>query len=291
MRPQIKIILRKKVSNLFSGDFTSNQKRTRGPEPMEIKEFDPTIDDPRDIDFKLSAKEGVYLVRLKRAERAGRIIFVVDRSKSGKFGSCEAKLELQALLVDVLTYAGAHAGCQTAFISFTNKLEEVYWPPQFGIEKACEKAEEIFKRSPKGALTDLNVGLQFINQNPVSCSLVILISDFFSPFDYKKSLITVALKHDLVPVIIRDRKEEELPKLRGFIDTKEIETGQRKHLNLAKVRAQDTRHLELFKRLNLDWLTFHTDEISDDIGKSLERLAQKLKKFFEARKGRRKRWV
>ncbi len=290
MRPQIKITLRKLVSNLFSGDFTSNQKWTRGPEPMEIKGFDPTVDDPRDIDFKLSAKEGEYLVRLKRAERAGRIIFLIDRSKSGEFGSCEAKQELQALLINALTYAGAHAGCQTAFISFTNRLEEVYWPPQFGIEKACEKAEEIFKRSPKGELTDLNVGLQFINQNPVSCSLVVLISDFLNPFDYKESLITVALKHDLVPVIIRDKKEEELPKLRGFINVEDMESGQRRYLDLAKVCQQDAKHFELFKRLNLNWLTCYTDEISDDTDESLEQLAQKLRRFFEQRKRRRRRW-
>jgi len=284
MRPEIKITFRKRVSNLFSGDFTSNQKWTRGPEPMEIKEFDPTVDDPRDIDFKLSAKEGEYLVRLKRAERAGRIIFLIDRSKSGEFGSCEAKQELQALLVDVLAYAGAHAGCQTAFISFTDQLEGIYWPPQFGIERAYIRAEEIFKRKVKGTLTDLNVGLRFLSYNPVSCSLVFLVSDFLPPFDYAKSLSMVGLKHDLVPVIIRDRMEEQLPKARGFVTLKDIETGQIRHLNLSRVSGEEKPYFDLFKKLNLDWLECWTDESGN-----IQKLEQKLRKFFEARKTRRKR--
>lgn len=283
MRPEVKIYLRRLVSNLFSGDYLSNQRAARGPEPMVLREFRPG-DDTKAIDLKVSAKKGKLFVRLKRAERAGRLIFLIDRSKSGEFGTCEAKLELQALLVDVLAYAGAHEGCQTAFISFTDQLESIYWPPQFGIEKACEKAKEIFTRIPKGTLTDLNVGLRFLTFNPVSCSLVFLVSDFLSPLNYTKALSIVALKHDLVPLIIKDRMEEELPKLRGFVSLEDIETGQDKYLNLRKESPKGDQYLGLFRKLNLDWLECYTQETSEE-------LEHKLREFFEARRRRRKRWV
>lgn len=285
MRRKIKVTLRRLVSNLFSGDHASNRKGIRGPEMIEVRKYYPG-DDPRGVDFKISAKKPTkeLFLRLKRQERAGRLIFLIDRSKSGEFGSTQSKEELQALLVDALAFAGAHEGCQIAFISFTDKLEDLHWPPQFGIDRACERAETLFKRKPKGRLTDLNIGLNFLNYHPVSCSLVFLVSDFLTPFNYAQSLKLVAFKHDFVPLIIRDRMEENLPKLRGFVSLEDLETGQMKHLNLSKISQAQDEYFHLFKNLNLDWLEFFTDETPEE-------LAQKLRKFFEQRKRRRRRWV
>ncbi len=284
---KIKLFLRSLVTSLFPGDFPSNRKGARGVEPMETREYRPG-DDYKAIDYALSIKMKKRYVRLKREEKTAKLIFLIDRSKSGEFGTSQRKEDLQALLVDAFVYAGAHEGCQTAFVPFTDQveLEALSWPPKFhSIIRACQDAEEVFRRKPKGKLTGLSTGLNWLNRRrEVSRSLVFLVSDFISPLNYFDSLSLVSLRHDLIPLVVRDKKEEELPKFRGFADIEDLETGQTKYLNLSKGTQQSSEYLKLFKKLNLDWVKFFTDE-------TLEELGQKLRIFFEQRKRRRRRWV
>jgi hypothetical protein len=88
-----------------------------------------------------------------------------------------------------------------------------------------------------------------------------LVSDFLSPErSYEHALRIASRRHDLIPVVVSDPLESQLPRV-GLIDLYDPETGELvvfdssgpEARSFAKsVRAQETSRESLFRRLSLD---------------------------------------
>jgi hypothetical protein len=109
-----------------------------------------------------------------------------------------------------------------------------------------------------------------------------VLSDFFAPFDYETSLKSLVRKHDVIPIIISDLREEVIPGARGFVAVKDMETQGVKYLDLSKGIMESSQHLGLFNKLNLDCLTLRTDQ-------NEEQWTKALSDFFDKRTRRRSR--
>lgn len=281
MRSKIRLHIQRMVANLFEGSFSSYLNSTRGIELDELRQYQPG-DEFRSIDWKATTRTGTLHVRLKLVEKRTNIFFLVDRSGSKKFGSSHCtKEEIQSSIISILVQSATETGNLVSFITFTDKIEN-YIPPQAGQKEGIRLAGNMMNDKVKGIRTNINCAFKFLNSMQFTPSLVFVLSDFFAPFDYESSLKSLVKKHDIIPIIISDIREETLPKARGFLAVKDLETKVVKYLDLSQNLFANPQHIKLFNKLNLGYLTLKTDQ-------NEEQWASSLSDFFDKRIRRRSR--
>ncbi len=281
MRSKIRLHLQRMVANLFEGSFSSYMNSTRGIELDELRQYQPG-DEFRAIDWKATARTGALHVRLKLVDKRTNIFFLIDRSDSTKFGSARfTKEKIQSSIITTLVQSATETGNLVSFISFTDKVES-YIPPQAGQKEGIRLAENTVNGKVKGRRTNINCAFEFLNSKRFPPSLVFVLSDFFAPFDYESSLKSLVRKHDVIPMIISDIREESLPKARGFVAVKDLETQGVKYLDLSQDLIANLQHIKLFNKLNLGYLTLKTDM-------NEEQWISALSEYFDRRIRRRSR--
>jgi uncharacterized protein (DUF58 family) len=281
LRNKIRLHIQRLVANLYEGVFSSYLNTTRGIELDELRQYQPG-DEFRSIDWKATTRTGVLHVRLKLVDRRTNIFFLIDRSESKKFGSKNfAKEDIQSSVVSILVQSAAETGNPVSFITFTDRIEK-FIPPQSGQKETIRITENIIHDRARGVLTDVNCAFEFLNNMKSTPSLVFVLSDFLAPFNYENSLKYLANKHDVIPIIISDIREEVFPRARGFVAIKDLETHHVKYLDLSQGLVADLRHINLFSKLNLDYLVLMTDQ-------NEEQWTGALSDFFDRRMRRRSR--
>ncbi len=281
MRSKIRLHLQRMVANLFEGSFSSYMNSTRGIELDELRQYQPG-DEFRAIDWKATTRTGALHVRLKLVDKRTNIFFLIDRSGSTKFGSASfTKEKIQSSIITTLVQSATETGNLVSFISFTDQVES-YLPPQAGQKEGVRLAENIVNGKVKGRRTNIKCAFNFLNSKRFAPSLVFVLSDFFAPFDYENSLKSLVRKHDVIPIIISDIREESFPKARGFVAVKDLETQGVKYLDLSQDLITNLQHIKLFNKLNLGYLTLKTD--MDE-----EQWISALSDFFDKRVRRRSR--
>ncbi len=281
MRSKIRLHIQRLVANLFEGAFSSSLNTTRGIELDELRQYQPG-DEFRSIDWKATTRTGVLHVRLKLVDKRTNIFFLIDKSGSKKFGSTNfAKEDIQSSVVSILVQSAAETGNPVSFITFTDRVEK-FIPPQSGQKETIKIAEGIIRDSARGVLTDVNCAFESLNNMRFLPSLVFVLSDFLAPFNYENSLKYLARKHDVIPIIISDIREKTFPKARGFVAVRDMETHNVKYLDLSQGLVADSQYVNLFNRLNLDYLMLMTDQ-------NEEQWTGALSDFFDRRMRRRSR--
>ncbi|GAX62864.1 hypothetical protein SCALIN_C45_0020 [Candidatus Scalindua japonica] len=281
MRSKIRLHIQRMVANLFEGSFSSYLNSTRGIELDELRQYQPG-DEFRSIDWKATTRTGNLHVRLKLVDKRTNIFFLIDRSGSKKFGSAHfTKEEIQSSIVSILVKSATETGNLVSFITFTDKIEN-YIPPQAGQREGIKLARNMIIDKTESIQTNINCAFRFLNSLQFAPSLVFVLSDFFAPFDYESSLKSLIKKHDVIPIVLSDIREEVLPKARGFVAVKDLETQKVKYLDLSQDLFTKPQHKNLFNKLNLDYLTLKTDQ-------NEEQWTGALSDFFDKRIRRRSR--
>ncbi len=281
MRSRIRLHIQRLVANLFEGTFSSYLKTTRGIELDELRQYQPG-DEFRSIDWKATTRTGILHVRLKLVDRRTCVFFLIDRSGSKKFGSSHyTKEDIQTAIVSILVQSATETGNQASFITFTDRIER-FVPPQSGQKETIKIVDSLKYDKIRGVRTDIKCALDFLHNMQLTPSLVFVLSDFLAPFNYERSLKFLAEKHDVIPIIISDIREEMFPKARGFVAVKDLETNNMMYLDLSKGLKSDLQNIQLFHKLNLDYLTLRTDQ--DE-----EQWTRSLSDFFDKRIRRRSR--
>ncbi|MBI2472253.1 MAG: DUF58 domain-containing protein [Planctomycetes bacterium] len=284
MKRRIRLYLQRLIGNFFDGTFSSYLNAPHGLELDELRQYQPG-DDLRSVDWKATAKTGKLHVRMKLVDKRVTIIFLIDKSKSEKFGSfLNTKEDIQSGVLSILVNAASETGNEIGFITFTDKIEN-YIQPKAGEKEALKNIKNILLETPASSRTDLNNAFKFLNEKIPSTSLVFILSDFLAPYNYEQSLKTLSYLHEVIPIVITDKMETNLPDAPGFLTVQDIETGTIKSLDISTTLKKTNPHLGLFRRLNLDYLALYNDE--DE-----EIWIKKISEFFDRRirrGGRRRR--
>ncbi len=284
MKRRIRIYLHRLIGNLFNGIFSSYQNALHGLELDELRQYQPG-DDFRSIDWKTTARTGRPYVRVKLVDKRVTILFLIDKSRSEKFGSfINTKEDVQSSVLSIIAYAASETGNEIGFVTFTNKIEN-YIKPKAGEKEALKNIKNILTEIPSSNYTDLNCPIKFLNEKVTSPALIFILSDFLASYNYEQSLKTLSYLHEVIPVIISDRVETNLPDTRGFFIARDIETGATKLLDISTTLDKPRPYLTLFKKLNIDYLNLSTEE-------NEEIWIKKISEFFEKRSrrgGRRRR--
>jgi uncharacterized protein (DUF58 family) len=261
---RLEITTRHLVRDIVAGEYSS-AFRGRGVEFAEVREYQPG-DDIRTIDWNVTARLGAAYVKRYLEERELSVVFVVDRSASGGFGSrVRTRAELAAEVVAVLAFAAARNNDRVGLLLATDRVER-FTTPRKGRRHSLRVVSELLAFEPEGQGTDLAAALDTLEPALRRRAVIFLVSDFLTA-GYESALARLARRHDLIAIQVVDPRERELPDV-GLVTLWDPESGDWRLVNTSdaslrerfRVRAEDfDRGLErLLRERGADLLRLET---------------------------------
>lgn len=261
----IEIAARRLVDEQLAGQYHSVFKG-RGLIFSDVRPYYPG-DDVRAIDWNITARMNAPHVKQFIEERDRTVNLMIDMSASGYFGSRgTAKRELAAELAAVVAFSAIKNNDRVGLYIVTDKVEK-FVPPKKGKRHVLRVIGEILAFEPTSRGTDLAEGLELLGKIARRRSVVFLVSDFLSE-GWEQPMRMTRLRHEIVPVVVGDPLESELPKV-GLLVLEDLETGElvemdtngaagREFTERARVAAH-FRDMAL-KRINADVVEIKTNE-------------------------------
>jgi uncharacterized protein (DUF58 family) len=263
---RLQIVSRSIVSEVFAGEYESAFKG-RGLEFAEVREYQPG-DDTRLIDWNVTARTGAPHIKENIEERELTVMLAVDLSASGKFGSTgRRKNQLAAELCAVLGFVASNSNDKVGLLVFTDEIE-LFIAPKKGSRHVLRVVREVLSFEPARRGTNLAVPCDFLGHMLKKRAVVFFVSDFLDQGDMQP-LGTLAARHDVVALRIRDPHEIELPAV-GLVELRDAETGCTRLLDLAsrgarrRVRQEserlEARLRETFRQRGIDYASIVAGE-------------------------------
>lgn len=239
----------------------------RGMAFSEVRQYQPG-DDVRFIDWNVSARMSDTYVKVFTEEREMTVMLLVDVSASERFGSvAQPKTETVAEVAALLAFSAIKNNDRVGLILFSDRVEK-FVPPKKGAGHVMRVVTEMLNARPEHRGTDIRCALDLLGHVVKRKAVVFLISDFIAS-GYERSLRITSHKHDLIPIQVIDRREEDLPDL-GMVVVEDLETGELFEVDTSSRRAREAYAMrvakqravreQLWKRLRLDHLTIYTDQ-------------------------------
>lgn len=232
---RVEIKARRKASETFAGGYQSSF-RGQGLDFDDYREYLPG-DEPRFIDWKVTARMGSPYVRKFKEDREISLVLVVDVSDSMHYGSQErSKLEYAAELAAILAFSAHQTGDKCGLLLF-GKEPLLFIPPAKGYKQILRIIREILEAPGANAAEGIQaISPQLLLSLRKRC-LLIMISDFLFPAD-KVSLGKLNFKHEVLCMRVNDPAELYLPSA-GNVLLQDAESGQIIQVNL---NNEDVRH-------------------------------------------------
>lgn len=239
-------------------------------------------DDVRTIDWNVSARMNEPYIKVFVEEREMTVMLVVDRSRSEEFGSKRAsKIRLASEVCAALAFSAIHKGDRVGLITSSSQVDKIIAPKK-GDKHVMRVVREILTDPPRnphpkdlhakldttlGSATDLTGALESLVRVAKRRSIAFVVSDFFAD-NYERTLALAAAKHDLIPVVLADPRDKELPNV-GLLTVQDLESGAEEIVDTSdpSVRASYARTIasvveerrKLFTKLGLDSVEVSTN--------------------------------
>ncbi|HLG14562.1 MAG TPA: DUF58 domain-containing protein [Blastocatellia bacterium] len=284
--------LRIQTRRAFPGTMRGERRSTRKGSSVEFADFRKyeSGDDFRHVDWNIYARMERLMLRQFVEEEDVRIDILIDQSRSMQFGEPHTKFDfarkaaaaLAFLAVNSLDRVGVTVfdsairsraramrgrGQLLALLAFLNSLEA---GQDDGLSGSSAAPHDQATGSESGAssdssrdsrasnATDLGAVLRSYRRITAQPGVLIIISDFFDPRDFRremKLLVRQRFDLDLIQVLTPD---ELRPKVVGAVDLVDCETGERREVTVnartiaayRSVLERFTSSLETFSRTN-----------------------------------------
>ena len=262
---KIEITTNRLATEQLAGTYTSVFKG-QGLAFREVRKYQPG-DDVRSIDWNVSARMSDTYVKVFVEEREMTVMLVVDLSASERFGTrTGSKARLAAEVAALCAFSAIKHNDRVGLILSTDQIEKIV-PPKKGQKHVMRVVREILGANPQRTGTDLGIALETLYNVARRRSVAFLLSDFYAA-GFERTLSLAAARHDLIPVMLVDPRDEELPNV-GLASFEDLETGESVVVDTssARVRAHYARHMrglrqqhvKLFRKLGLDHCVVRTD--------------------------------
>jgi len=258
---RIEITTRRAVLDTLAGGYHSVFKG-RGMAFSEVRPYQPG-DEIRAIDWNVTARIGEPFVKVFVEERELTALIAVDRSASQGVGlSAQAKAEVAAEIAALLVFSALENGDRAGLLLFTDRVER-FVPPRRGRKHGLRLISEALAFRPGGRGTDVALALRDVTRLLRRRAVVFVVSDFLAD-GYESALAVCARRHDVIPVVVSDPVEDDLPSgaLSGLWPVADSETGATVWVDLSDRRtrsayaraAQEAREKRerIFRKLSLD---------------------------------------
>lgn len=277
---RIEIFTKRKVNDLFSGEYHSVFKG-QGMEFDEVREYQAG-DDVRTIDWNVTARMGVPYIKRFTEERELVVLFLLDVSASGKFGTqLKTKLDTAAEICALLAFSAIQNNDKVGAIVFSDHVEE-YIPPKKGRGHVLHVIRKVLSHRPRGRGTNIASALEFLLKVTKRRAIVFVLSDFISP-EFDRPLAMASRRFDLVAINIRDPREMDIGTA-TMVRLWDQEHGTERLIDLGGrsardrfknyIRTRDDQLQQLFRSSGVDTIDIDTEQ---DYTKPLSL-------FFRARK-------
>ena len=246
----IQIYTNKAVNDVLAGEYHSVFKG-RGMEFEEVREYQ-TGDEIRTIDWNVTARMGRPYVKMFREERELSIMFLVDLSASGAFGTVnQMKNEVATELCALLAFSAVKNNDKVGLLVFTDRIE-MFIPPRKGVSHVLRLIRELLAFSPRQTQTDIGGALDYLGRVTTKRCVVFLISDFlgeeFGHARFERPLRTLGKRHDLIAVSVADPVETRMPNV-GLIELEDAETGEIVLIDTGSVTVRKQYETQGYERL------------------------------------------
>jgi uncharacterized protein (DUF58 family) len=261
----LQIYTSKAVNDTLAGEYHSVFKG-RGMEFDEVREYQ-VGDEVRSIDWNVTARMGHPYVKRFVEERELTVMFLVDLSASGAFGSTERmKNEVAAELCALIAFSAIKNNDKVGLIVFTDDIE-LFVPPGKGSTHVLRLIRDLLAFTPRQSQTNIAAGIEYLGRVLKKRCVVFLVSDFLGT-DYEKQLNVLSRRHDVIGVSVTDPREVSLPNV-GLIELEDAETGEcvvvdtssaavrKQYAGMGAERRGELQ--ELFRSMGVDHIDVFTD--------------------------------
>ena len=271
------------VDELLSGGWHSAFKGS-GIEFEEVRPYQ-VGDDVRSIDWNVTARSSVPFVKLFREERELAAMLLVDVSASQNLGTHhQTKRELLTELSATLAFSAIKNNDKVGMTMFSDRIEQAI-PPRKGTRHVLRLIRELLYCQPSGTGTRLSVALDHLNRTASRRSVVFIVSDF-QDADFEQTLKITRRRHDVIPMVIDDRREFELPKV-GLIHLRDPESGRTISLDTSSRRHREAYESFMQERSNSRDRLFRRLRMSPIHFRTGEDFVAPLQKYFHKRENQR----
>ena len=208
-----------RIDSLQTGAYVSHF-RGRGMEFDESRPYQPG-DDPRNIDWRVTARSTQAYTKLFREERERPVLVVVDLRSNMHFatqGSFKSVIASRAAAL--ISWAAQHRGDRLGGLIFGDSTHREL-KPKLGRQAALRYVHELvnhpdWQRSAEGPAKDeeppLTRAMAVLRRVARPGSLVVVISDFVGFSRAAQAYLTGVARHnEVLAIFISDPLEHELP--------------------------------------------------------------------------------
>jgi uncharacterized protein (DUF58 family) len=219
------ITIGRRMEGLLAGDYRSSLFG----DGSELAQVRPYIagDDVRRIDWNVTARTGEPHVRVQLAERVLVTWLVLDTSASMEFGTADRrKADVAEGTAVAIGHVATRRGNRLGVVTFGDSDPRVLPARQgrIGLVGLLSALRRDHGEARTGA-TSLGEAISRTGALALQRSLVVVVSDFRGPRDWRRPLLELAGRHDVLALEIRDPREQELSNV-GALWLVDPETGR-----------------------------------------------------------------
>jgi uncharacterized protein (DUF58 family) len=210
------------VSGVMAGGYSS-VFRGSGIEIDQVREY-VEGDDPRMVDWNVTARVGRPFVKEFVEERERTLLFVLDLSASmgGGFGVWSAR-QMAARVCACLALAAIENDDKVGLIAFSRGVDR-FVPPRKGIRHVLRIVRDCLAMPGADPGTALAPAIEFASRALRRRAIVFVVSDFLGE-GWQQATALCARRHDVIAVRML-APELELPAAAGLLRVRDPETGR-----------------------------------------------------------------
>jgi len=230
----LELSIGRRVDGLLAGDYRSAFSGL-GSELHQVRPYEAG-DDVRRIDWNVTARTGTTHVRVELAERVLVTWLVFDSSASMAFGTADRrKADVAEGVALAVGHAASRRGNRLGMITFGP--ESPHWRRPRQGRRGLLVTLSALRDEPSGT-GSLGDALALLDGLAVQRSLVVIVSDFRGPLDWRNPLLRVAGRHPTIAIEIRDPREQELADV-GELRLVDPETGRQLRVDTSDKGLRD----------------------------------------------------
>jgi uncharacterized protein (DUF58 family) len=257
----------RRVRGLLPGEYRAHDLGG-GAELAQVRPYEPG-DDIRRIDWNVTARTTIPHVRVQVPERALTAWLLLDVSPSMTFGTADRrKADVAEGVAVAIGHLATQRGNRLGIVTFGGSRDRRL-PPAAGrsgllgllLASRVEAVEE-----GTGATSPADA-LRIASAAAPPGGLVVLVSDFRGPRDWRQALAALAARHHVITIEIGDPRESELADV-GELTLVDAETGREVRVDtssrrlrerFASAAADERASLAVdFRRLGIDHIRLST---------------------------------
>jgi uncharacterized protein (DUF58 family) len=200
-----------------------------------VRPYEPG-DDVRRIEWNVTARTGSPHIRVELAERVLVTWLVLDSSASMAFGTADRrKADVAEGVAVAVGYAATRRGNRLGTIAFGG--DPTVERPRQG-RRALLDTLRLLRELPPAGTGSLREALELTDRVSKQRALIVIVSDFRGPLDWRAPLLRLAGRHAVLAVEVRDPREQELADV-GELRLVDPETGRQLRVDTGDRRLRD----------------------------------------------------